>query len=423
MSEIAVISARKSRLQQMAEAGDESARAAFQLANDPARFLSTVQIGITLVGILAGAFGGATIAEQLGARLDAIPQIAPYGKAIGLGIVVLSITYLYLIVGELVPKRLALNSPERIASAVARPMRALSRVASPVVHLLSGSTTAMLKLLRVKPSAEPSVTEEEIKILIEQGTSAGVFEEAEQEIMASVFRLGDRRVRQLMTPRLNIVWLDIADSSNEIKRKISGSSYSRFPVCRGSLDNVLGVVKAKEMLSLSLSGEPLDLKAYMKKPLFVPESRTALQVLELFKGAHTHLALVIDEYGALEGLVTTNDILEAIVGEITLTGEQGETYAVQREDGSWLLDGLLPIDDFKEIFPVGELPGENRGEYQTLAGFVMLRLGSIPRAADYFEWNGLRFEVMDMDGNRIDKVLVMTIRDDFANPNDIVKWS
>ena len=390
----------------MGEAGDERARAAFQLANDPARFLSTVQIGITLVGILAGAFGGATIAEQLGARLDAIPQIAPHGEAIGLGIVVLCITYLSLIVGELVPKRLALNSPERIASAVARPMRALSRVASPVVHVLSVSTAVVLKMLGGKASAEAPITEEEIKILVEQGTKAGVFEKTESELVESVFRLDDQSVNSLMTPRPDIVWLDVDASPDNIRRKVTESHYSRFPVVRGNLDNVLGIVKAKELLGRCLSGQALDLRASMKQPLFVPETRSALQLLELFQRAHTHVALVIDEYGAVEGLVTINDVLEAIVGDMPAAGGT-ESYA-------WLLDGALPIVEFKEIFSVGSLPREERGSYHTLAGFVIMHLGRVPKTADHFEWHGLRFEIVDMDRHRIDKVLVMTIRDDSA---------
>lgn len=413
MSEIAVISARKSRLQQMGEAGDESARAALQLANDPARFLSTVQIGITLVGILAGAFGGATIAEQLGARLDAIPQIAPYGEAIGLGIVVLCITYLSLIFGELVPKRLALSSPERVASAVARPMRALSRVASPVVHLLSVSTSVVLKMLGGKASTEAPITEEEIRILIEQGTKAGVFEKTESELVESVFRLDDQSVNSLMTPRPDIVWLDADASPDNIRRKVTESHYSRFPVVRGDLDDVLGVVKAKELLGRCLSGQALDLRASMRQPLFVPETCSALQLLELFQRAHTHVALVIDEYGAVEGLVTMNDVIEAIVGDMPAAGGT-RSYAVKREDGSWLLDGALPIVEFKELFPVGSLPGEERGGYHTLAGFVIMHLGRVPKTADHFEWHGLRFEIVDMDRHRIDKVLVMTIRDDSA---------
>src|SRR5215207_7913154 len=406
MSELAVVSSRKARLQRMAEAGDARARAALELANSPDRFLSTIQIGITLVGILAGAFGGATIAEQLGAQIARVPTLAEYGEAVGLAVVVISITYLSLVVGELVPKRLALNNPERIAKLVARPMGLLSRLASPVVRVLSVSTSAILHILRLKASDEPPVTEEEIKVLIEQGAQAGVILEAEQEMVESVFKLADRSIVTLMTPRNDIAWLNVNDPPEKLYGQISASPYSRFPVCLGNADNVIGVVKAKDLLGRCASGQPLDLRAVMRQPLFVPDSRSALQVLEALKGARTHLALLVDEYGAVEGLVTTNDILEAIVGDIAPAGAPGDEEAVRREDGSWLLDGSLPVEEFKEIFPVGRLPDEERGGYHTLAGFVMTYLGRIPAVADHFEWQGLRFEVVDMDGKRIDKVLV-----------------
>jgi putative hemolysin len=406
MSELAIVSARKVRLRQMCESGDSRACAALDLAISPDRFLSTIQIGITLVGILAGAFGGATIAEQLGQQISRVPSLAPYGEAIGVGIVVLGITYFSLIIGELVPKRFALNHPEQIAKLVARPMKLLSRIMSPIVSLLSVSTSAVLTLLRMKQPTEPPVTEDEIRILIEQGTQAGVFEEAEQEMVQQVFKLADRRVVSLMTPRLDIVWLDVTASREELRKTIAESHFSRFPVCRDSLDEILGVVKAKDMLALCLGDEDMNLTSVMKSPLFVPESRSALEVLEVFKSSATHLALIVNEYGSIEGLVTTNDILEAIVGDIAPANPQFESYATQREDGSWLLDGALPIDEFKEIFDVRLLPSEERADYQTLAGFILFYLGRVPQAADHFQWNGLRFEIMDMDGKRIDKVLV-----------------
>jgi len=408
MSELAIVSSRKARLQRMAEAGDTRARSALDLANAPDRFLSTIQIGITLVGILAGAFGGATIAEQLGAQISTVSMLAPYGEAIGLVIVVLAITYFSLIIGELVPKRLALSHPERIATLVAGPMRKLSRAASPLVSLLSVSTSAVLSLLRMKPSTEPPVTEEELKVLIKQGTQAGVFVEAEQEMIDRVFKLADRSIEALMTPRRDIVWLDINAESERVRLRIVDSHYSRFPVCRGKLDNLLGVVKSKDLLSRCVSSEPLDLQTALKQPLFVPESTSAMQVLEMFKAARTHLAIVVDEHGAVEGLVTTNDILEAIVGDIAPMQTRTEREAVRREDGSWLLDGALPVDEFKEIFSVDRLPGEDRGVYYTLAGFILFQLGRVPREGDYLEWQGLRLEVVDMDDKRIDKVLAMT---------------
>ena len=406
MSELAVVASRKTRLQRMAASGDTRASAALELAQQPERFLSTIQIGITLIGILAGALGGATIAEQLGATISTVPSLAPYGKAIGLILVVLSITYLSLVIGELVPKRLALSHPERVALVVAGPMRGLARLASPVVSILSVSTSAILTFLRMRAPTESPVTEDEIKLLIQQGTQAGVFEEVEQEMIESVFKLTDRSVEALMTPRMDIVWLDINDPPAKIHRKIEESNYSRFPVCTGNLDNLLGIVKAKDMLARCVSGEPLDLKSALKRPLFVPESTLAIRALEMFKAARTHLALVIDEHGAVEGLVTTNDILEAIVGDIAPVQSEATREAVQREDGSWLLGGALPVDEFREIFSVGRLPGEERGVYRTLAGFIFFHLGRVPSEADHFECHGLRFEIVDMDGKRIDKVLV-----------------
>jgi len=416
MSEMAVVSARKVRLQQWANEGNTNARTALELANAPTRFLSTVQVGITLIGILAGALGGATIAKKLALLLSQIRLLAPYSQAIGLGIVVVSITYLSLIIGELVPKRVALNNPERIAATIATPMRALSALASPVVHLLSTSTEVALRLLGIKPSLEPQVTEEEIRVLIKQGTEAGTFEVAEQDMVQRVFRLGDRQVSGLMTPRLEIVWLDLEDLAENNRHKMTHSAHSRFPVCQGGLDNVIGVVQVKDLLARSLAGEVIDLTAALQTPLFVPESMPALNVLELFKQSGTHTALVVDEYGVVQGLVTLNDILEAIVGDIPSVDELAEPQVVQREDGSWLLDGLLPVEDFFELFNIQALADEQRGNYQTLGGFVTTHLGRIPAAADHFEWRKLRFEVMDMDGNRVDKVLIMPIS---INPPDL----
>jgi putative hemolysin len=411
MSEIAIVSARKTRLQQWAEEGNTKARIALDLANNPNQFLATIQIGITLIGILAGAFGGATIAREVAGILNNIPWLEAYSHPLSLALVVLVITCLSLIVGELVPKRLALNNPERLATMVAIPMQMLSRVAYPAVQLLGLSTEFLLRALGMKPSTEPPVTEEEIRALIEQGTQAGMFEEAEQEMVERVFRLGDRRVSAVMTPRTEIVWLDREASAQAIRRTITESAHSRFLVADGSLDNVLGVVHAKDLLAHLLGEQVVDLAATLQQPLYVPESMRALRVLELFKQSGTHIALVIDEYGGIQGLVTPSDILEAIVGDLPEAGAQDEPLAVQREDGSWLLDGMLPVDEFKDLFDLDELPGEDQGIYQTLAGFVIMQLGRIPTAADYFEWSGLKIEVVDMDGNRVDKVLVTPRRE------------
>jgi putative hemolysin len=415
MSEIAVVSARKTRLRQWAEEGNAKARAALELANNPNQFLATIQIGITLVGILAGVFGGATIARELAVILSDITWLAPYSHPLSLVLVVLVITYLSLIVGELVPKRLALNNPERLAMVIAAPMQVLSRIAYPAVHLLGLSTEFLLRALGMKPSTEPPVTEEEIRALIEQGTQAGMFEEAEQEMVERVFRLGDRRVSAVMTPRTEIVWLDREASAQEIRRTIIESVHSRFLVADGSLDNVLGVVHAKDLLAHMLGEQAVNLEATLQQPLYVPESMRALEVLELFKQSGTHIALVIDEYGGIQGLVTPSDILEAIVGDLPAAGEQVEPLAMQRADGSWLLDGMLPVDEFKDLFDLGELPGEDQGIYQTLAGFVVMQLGRIPAATDSFVWEGLKIEVMDMDGNRVDKVLVTPTGDTISD--------
>jgi putative hemolysin len=406
MSEIAVVSARKARLQQWAEEGDKNAQIALELANQPNQFLSTVQVGITLVGILAGAFGGATLAEKLAPFFDSIPFLAPYGELIAVIIVVIAITYFSLIIGELAPKRLALNNPERIAVMIAKPMLALSRLASPIVHLLSLSTDIIIRLMGIKPSTEPVVTEEEIKVLIEQGTQVGVFEEAEQDMIEGVLRLGERRVGILMTPRTQVIWIDVEDSPEEIKRTVITHRHSFFPVAKDDLDNLLGVVRAKDLLAQTLEGQPLELKALLRPPLFVPERMLALRVLELFKEKGARIAFVIDEFGSVQGMVTLDDFLEDIVGEASLSGSIEEFKAVQRSDGSWLMDGLLHIDEMKEILGIDELPGEEEGYYQTVGGFVVNQLGDIPGVGDWFEWDRFRFEVVDMDGRRVDRVLV-----------------
>jgi len=410
MAEIAVISARKVRLQQWANKGDTKARAALELTKAPNQFLSTIQIGITLVGILAGAFGGATVAIELASLLHQLPGLAPYSEPLGLGLVVLAITFLSLVLGELVPKRLALNHAERIASAVAAPLRVLSLLAAPAVRLLSFSTEFVLRMLRARPSEESPVTEEEIKVLIAQGTQAGMFEKTEREMVESVFRFYDQRVSAFMTLRKEIIWLDLDDPIEVIQRKIIDHAYSRFPVGQEGLDNALGVVQAKDLLVRSLDGQPIDLKTVLHPPLFVPESMPASRLLESFKKSRMQMALVVDEYGVIQGMITLNDVLAAIVGDIPAVDEPLAPQALQREDGSWLLDGMLPVDKFKEIFRLEQLPGEERGYYQTLGGFMMMHMEHIPSAGQHFEWGGLRFEVLDMDLHRVDKVLVVPTR-------------
>ncbi|MBF2050724.1 MAG: HlyC/CorC family transporter [Elainella sp. C42_A2020_010] len=416
MSEIAVVSARKARLQQQMNQGNSGARAALKLANSPSRFLATVQIGITLVGILAGAFGGATIAEKLTAALRLVPALAPYSDALGFGIVVVCITYLSLVIGELVPKEVALNNPEGIAAKVAQPMQMLSKVTAPIVRILSISTQAVVKLLGVRASEEPSVTEDEIRLLIRQGTEIGTFKQAEQDIVERVFRLDDLPVSAIMTPRSRIVWLNQEESFEQNHQKIANSVYSRFPVCQGSLDEVLGVVLVKHLYIQRAVDPSTDLTDFLQQPLFIPESLWALKVLEMFQQTGMHIALVVDEYDVVQGLVTLNDILEAIVGDIPSVEEQNEPQAIPREDGSWLLDGMLPIEEFQQVLQLAELPRMRRSHYQTLGGFVIAYLGRIPTSADCFEWQGLRFEVVDMDGNRVDKVLVALINPPASKP-------
>jgi putative hemolysin len=411
ISELAIVSARKVRLQQLAERGDTKARTALELASSPNQFLGTIQIGITLLTILSGDYSVEILTKRLAPILSYVPLSGPYQQQLANGLSLIVITYLTLILGELVPKRLALNNPELIASFLAIPMRMLATISSPVVYLLSLSTEAVLRLLGIRPSTEPQVTEEEIRVLIEQGTEQGTFEEAEQDMVERVFRLGDRPVSALMTPRPDIVWLDLEDSAQENRQKIIESGYSRYPVCQGGLDNVLGIVRVTDLLARSFCGEHLDLTMGLLHPVFVPESTRGLKVLELFKQTVTHIALVVDEYGVIQGLVTLNDIMSEIVGDVPAIYGEEDPQIVQREDGSWLLDGMLSVDEFFELFDIEELSLNERGSYQTLGGFVITHLGRIPTSADYFEWKGMRFEVMDMDGNRVDKVLVVPTGD------------
>lgn len=405
MAEIALISARRARLQQMAEEGHRGAQRALELSRSPDRFLSTVQVGITLVGILAGAFGGARLSEALGAVLAPLPVVGPYSSQVAFGLVVVLITYLSLIIGELVPKQLALGNPERIASFMAAPMGLLSKVSAPVVSLLSLSSNAVVWMLGVRKAAEPSVTEEELRILLEQGTRAGVFQEAEQEIVERVFRLGDRKVSSLMTPRTEMVWLDLGEPWPAALKKIITSGYSYFPVCDGRVDNVVGVASVKTVLGCLAEGRAVDLRAIMVAPVIVPEAMPAFKVLELFRQSGRHFALVLDEYGGVSGVLTINDFLQALVG-VTDATHKDEAMVATRADGSVLVSAWMPVADFKDHFDLRHLPGEKEGSFQTIGGFILYHLGHIPAVAEAFEVEGLRFEVVDMDGQRIDKILV-----------------
>ena len=400
---MSVASSRKARLQQRVNEGDKRANTVLHLLENPNLFLATVQIGITLVGVFVGAVGGATLSKPLGELLARVPWLANYADSVALGIVVIAITFVSIVLGELVPKRIALHNPERIASTLAAPMIVVSKLFKPFVWLLGRITDFVLKIMGVEPGTEPPVTEEEIHLLIDQGTQAGVFEESEQDMVEGVFSLGDQRVYSLMTPRPDVVWLDVDDSLEDIRQKISECNFSRFPVRQGSLDMIVGIVKARDLLMRSLNDEPIVLKDLLKPAFFVPETMFASKALEIYKEKGTDMLLVIDEFGALQGLLTINDILEEIVGAMEIE----EPQATQRQDGSWLLDGMLEVDEFKEIFDLPLLPHE--AEYETLSGFVMMSLGRMPQPADRFEWHGLKFEVMDMDGRRVDKVLVTTL--------------
>jgi len=406
MAEIAIISAKKSYLQQRANKGDKNARTALEMANSPSRFLSTVQVGIALIGILAGAFGGATIAGSLTSYFNTIPSLAPYSQTIALVVVVSTITYLSLIIGELVPKRIALSNPEKIASLVARPMNTLARITSPIVSVLSSSTEIILNIAGIKEPSEPPVTDEEVRVLLREGTKTGAFELAEKDIVERTMRLSDKKVKSFMTSRKEIVWLDIDSSFKTIRNKIVQKPHSHFPVCRKNLDRVVGVVRTENLLVDFLDQEKINLQKQLEKPLFVPESMDGLKLFELFKKSGIHIALIADEYGNTEGLVSITDIIEEIVGDIPAADEREDKEITKRNDGSFLVDGLVSVEEFKEFFKISSLPGEKTGTFHTVGGFVTTKIGKIPTEGNKFEHAHLKFEVLDMDGTRVDKILV-----------------
>jgi putative hemolysin len=411
MSETAVVSSRRARLQQRADAGDAAASRALELSEKPNVFLATVQIGITLIGTISGAFGGARLSGPAADLIDGVPGVGRFADTIAFAAVVLMITYLSLVIGELVPKRIALNSPERIAATVAGPMTTLSRIVAPVVHLLGVSTNAVLTLLRVKDSDEPPVTEEEVGVLLEQGARAGVFLPAEQKMAERVFDLADDRASSLMTPRPEVEWIDVESTPEELAERVLNSPYSRFPVGRGTLDELVGVISAKEMLNGAVNGS-LHLPGTFRAPLVLPESTMALRALERFRQTGEHLAVVIDEYGGTAGILSLTDILEALVGDMPEPGETGVRDAFLRPDGSWLLEGDMPADDMADRLRIRILPGHSEGIYETAGGFVLAQLGHIPELGETFSIPGWQFEVIDMDGLRVDKLLATPIRRD-----------
>ena len=420
MSEIAVVSANRVRLKQRAEAGSAAARRALELAENPNRFLSTVQVGITLIGVFAGAFGGATLAAPVAAWLARVPWLAPYSGALALVLVVAVISYLSLVVGELAPKRIGLNNPEAIAMAVAGFMHGLSVVATPIVVFLSASTEGVLWLLRIRPSGEPRVSEEEIAVLVEQGRRAGLIEPAEQEIIENAFWLGEQRVNAIMTPRPEVARLDRSADAGQLAREMAERPFSRYLVTDGGIDDVIGVVHTRDLLTRLLGGGDLELATVTRDPLFVPETLPIFDLLDRFREAGTHFAVVLDEYGGVEGIATMSDIIEELVGEVANQEPADEPELVRRNDGSLLADGLIDIEDLTEAL---ELPADVSLEaegYRTLGGFIATRLARLPQIGDVFEFAGYSFEVVDMDRLRVDRVLIAPLpgRGGHSEPED-----
>ena len=407
LSELAIVSSRTSRLQQRVDANRRGAKAALELAENPNRFLSTVQVGITLIGVVNGVFGGAALAAPLGETLARIPWIGRYSDGISVFAVVAVITYLSLIIGELVPKRLAIQQPENVACLVAGPMKMLSRIAAPAVTLLGVSSDLVLRLMGAKAPSEPAITEEEIYLLLKQGAEAGIFHDSERSMVEGVFDIGDRSANEVMTPRHRMDYLDLTDPDDVTRRRMGERPHSFFPVVDGSVDNVVGVVATRELWRRQVRGESTDIRDAMQPALFVPEIAPVLSIIEQMRQHRASMAIVIDEYGGVEGLLTFNDILSDLVGEIDDPNQSDVKGGVRRDDGSWLLDGVFPAHEFRELFAIDTLPGEDEGRFETIAGFLMDQLGYIPDLAEELTWEGIRFEVMDKDGIRIDKILVV----------------
>lgn len=405
MSEISVVSARKPKLKVLADGGNRRAAQALILAEDPNRFLATVQIGITLVGVGTGAFGAASLAGPLSSALDRLGLASSVSYPVSFGVLIALITYLSLVVGELVPKRIGLNNPEGIAMAVAGFMSRLSVVATPLVKLLSLSTDGLLRLLGQRKSDEPSVSEEEINSLLQQGAEAGIFEASEQAIVENLFWLGDQQVAMIMTPRRDIGWIDVASDTSTLRAHLETYTYSRILVCRENLDQIVGLVHTRDLLKGCMEGQTLDLESITRKPLFVPETLPVLKLLEQYRESGSHVAVVVNEYGNTEGIVTLNDVLEGLVGDLPEPNEQASPYITRRDDGSYLLDGLLEIDEFKDFLGLKDLPREDDSDFRTLGGFVTAYMDRIPYASESFAFGGWHFEVMDMDGSRVDKLL------------------
>jgi putative hemolysin len=407
MSEIAVVSSRKSRLQKLADDGSPGAQSALELSNEPSGFLSTIQVGITTVGILSGAIGETALADPLTRWLAEFALLAPYARGLALTLVVVGLTYFSVVVGELVPKRLGLLAPESIAALIATPMNMLARLARPVVWLLSSSSSMLLRVIGARHRGDPTLTNDEINVLMEQGAEAGVFHESEQAIVSNVLRLDEQRIGAIMTHRNDIYVLDLDEPEAEIRHRLAESPFTRVVVCRDGLEHIVGILRTADLLKLALTGENLDIERFLRPPLYVPEGVTTTHLLESFRKARQQCALIVDEYGELQGLVTLTDVLTSIVGELPSSDTTEEQDIVERVDGSWLIDGSVAIERLKLVVQIEEdLPGEDENAFNTLGGLVMYVLGRIPVVADHFEVAGCRFEVVDMDKNRVDKVLL-----------------
>ncbi|MDO4232020.1 MAG: hemolysin family protein [Lautropia sp.] len=409
MSEVALLTARKARLQRMVADGDKSAAAALALGEDPTRFLSTIQIGITSISVLNGIVGQAAFAPPLAAFLHSLGVAPKTAEGLATALVVIVITYVSIVIGELVPKRLGQIAAESAARLAARPMGLLAMISRPFVMALTGSTNLILRSMGIDPASTQKITEEEIHALLAEGSESGVIEQSEHAMVRNVFRLDERQISSLMVPRSDVIFLDIEESPEENLARVADHEHSRFPVCRGGLDDILGIIHTKQLLAQSLRGESIDFSENLAEALYVPETLTGMELLENFRNSNTQIALVLDEFGEVQGLVTLQDLLEAITGEFASPGDE-DSWALQREDGSWLLDGLIPIPELKDRLHLVSVPEEDKARYQALSGMLMLLLGRMPQTGDIIEWENWKLEVVDMDGKRIDKVLATQMK-------------
>ena len=417
MSEIALVTARRARLTRLAEAGDTAAAVAISLGTDPTRFLSTIQIGITSIGLLNGIVGEAALAKPIAIWLTT-QGLPTRSSELGATIfAVITITYLSIVIGELVPKRIGQMNPEAIARLVARPMHILAFISRPFVVLLSWSTNTILHLLGKHSKNTPGVTQEEIHAILEEGSEAGIIEKNEHDMLRNVFRLDDRQISSLMIPRADIVWLDLNLPLATNLGQIAESEHSRFPVCRGGLDHIVGIIATKQMFNQTLRGKDIDLAAQLHPVVYVPESLNGMELLDQFRTSGTHMVFVIDEYGEVLGLITLQDVLEALTGEFP-SHNLDDAWAIQREDGTWLLDGLIPLPELKDHLGLKTVPEEHKGRYHTLSGMILWLLGRLPQTGDVTVWEDWQLEVVDMDGKRIDKILASPLQSGIPSPSD-----